>query len=618
MAPNSKAGTKRPANAFRNAAYEQIDAAANRQFGENGMAEFTNAGIGSDVLALSQMVRGGEPTALVNQIVKRGSTSEVADLTVLLFATRNARGGKGERDLSYGMFLTLAKAFPETSARLLPLFPHYGYWKDLFNLMAEKNGLDESLTKAALGLIKDQFVRDLTALEEYEKKEKQTFDEQELKKLRRKGPSISLLAKWLPRENTSLDKETNFVSFFVPLMWPTNENGKSAGESTGGTWESSNKKLYRKTVAELSAYLALPEVLLAAHREDEIQFNKVASKATMRLRKVFLNEDSNGKPRSEDPKRIRLAERFEMYVAEKGLKGRQLDPHEIVRIILNKYHISAAEEKVLDSQWKDLWRGVAEQAEAASGDAEFNPTRMVPMADVSGSMSGVPMEVSIALSIGLSEITHDAFKNLVMTFSRQPQWHRLNPEDTIVGKVRSLQRAHWEMNTNFEAAYDLILETAEAANLSREDMPTLVVFSDMQFDCAVGRRTLMTTMHEHLRAKVEVVGKRLGWEDTDPAPIVYWNLRNTGGHPVDKDTEGAVLLAGFSPSLLKLILNGEALAEQTVEVVEADGTVTTKKVQATPEEILRKMLDDKIYDPVREVLAESKEGALREYELLGN
>merc|ERR1712224_867400 len=102
-------------------------------------------------------------------------------------------------------------------------------------------------------------------------------------------------------------------------------------------------------------------------------------------------------------------------------------------------------------------------------------------------------------------------------------------------------------------------------------------------------------------------------------PIVYWNLRNTGGgHPVEKDTEGAVLLSGFSPSMLKMVMNGDALEDKEVEVVvqAADGTTTvvrTEKVRITPSEVLRKALDDTLYDPVRVILLESKEGILANY-----
>jgi hypothetical protein len=38
-----------------------------------------------------------------------------------------------------------------------------------------------------------------------------------------------------------------------------------------------------------------------------------------------------------------------------------------------------------------------------------------------------------------------------------------------------------------------------------------------------------------------------------------------------------------------------------------------EKLRVTPEEILKKMLDDSLYDPVQKVLGESREGALLEY-----
>jgi hypothetical protein len=66
-----------------------------------------------------------------------------------------------------------------------------------------------------------------------------------------------------------------------------------------------------------------------------------------------------------------------------------------------------------------------------------------------------------------------------------------------------------------------------------------------------------------------------------------------------------VLLSGFSPSLLKLVMTGNALEEVEVEVVDVDGNVTTEKVRVTPESILRKMLDDELYDPVRRIMATS-------------
>merc|ERR1712224_316472 len=313
---------------------------------------------------------------------------------------------------------------------------------------------------------------------------------------------------------------------------------------------------------------------------------------------------------------------------KKGAKGGQLMPHEIVQEI-QKGQVSPTREKVLDAQWKSLWKNVVDQVQAKAKEEgiEFDPTRMVPLSDVSGSMHGIPMVVSIALGIGISEITHSAFKDMVITFESTPRWHKLNSGDSIVKKVQSLARAPWGGSTNFEGAYDLILDICLQHRLKREDVPALIVFSDMQFNQASGhypyggrsrwggrsRGYSTTTMHNTIASKFAKTANTLGWDDAEPTPIVYWNLRNTGGHPVEKGTEGAVLLSGFSPSL-KMVMNGEALKEEEVEIVEVDDTIRKEKIRITPEEVLRKMLDDSLYDPVREILSCSGEGTLRNYE----
>jgi hypothetical protein len=60
------------------------------------------------------------------------------------------------------------------------------------------------------------------------------------------------------------------------------------------------------------------------------------------------------------------------------------------------------------------------------------------------------------------------------------------------------------------------------------------------------------------------------------------------------------MLSGFSPALLKAVLEGGEL----------EGLV---KAKPTPYETLRKVLDDARYHPVRELLSGSSEGALAAY-----
>lgn len=586
------------------------------QLGENGCLEYTDSGIGSDLLALSQLVRGGDVSRLAEDILERGNANEIVQLLVLNFVIRNTRGGKGEKKLAYDLFLLVLRYYPDTASALIPMFVHYGYWKDLLLMM--EIALDhpnyEVLKAASFDLIGHQWQKDVAAVGDYENKLKAATlagDEVLMDELKKSGPNISLLAKWLPREGKALDKKICFVENFAKQVYP----GPSSSSGGEDSWKSVAKRKYRKQLTKLTSFLALPEVLLAAHRADEIEIARVASKATKILTRAFLYETKGGTLRpEEDAKRIRLREMFLDVIVEKGLKGGQVAPHEIVATIMKNQNISTGMEMSLEAQWKNLWAGVVKdvKAKAAEEGLDFDPTKMVPISDVSGSMSGTPMEVAIALGIGISEITHEAFRNMVMTFSERPEWFRFEEGDTIVDKVRKLQRAPWGMNTDFAKAYDLVLKVCEDNKLGREDMPCLIVFSDMQFDQAcTGSRN---TMFDHIRSRVKTVAEKLGWEDSEPSPIVFWNLRNTGGHPVGKDTEGTVLLSGFSPSLLKLVMNDEALKEEEVEVVQKDGTVVTEKVRVTPEQVLQKMLADSMYDPIRKILGSSREGALVDYE----
>ena len=612
------AASKRSASsAFRDAVDED---AHSMQLGENGMPEYTNLGVGSKVLAISQMVRGGDPSSLVEEILANdASVQDIVDLIVLTFVTRNTRGGKGEKDLSYKIFLRVWNKFPNTAKALLSLFPHYGYYKDMLRLMdlAKEDASVKGLDNAALELMSVQLKKDLASLTEYNYTEfaMDNHDSSEKRRL----PKISLLAKWLPREGSHFDKKLSFVDRFAAVIWPS----ISGTDTSADSWESSSKSKYRKIVSELTFYLELPEVLLSAQREDEINFGKVASKATLLLTKTFLNEDKNGAKRSNDPKRVRMAEIFIDHMLSKGLKGSQLMPHEIVRKIMYNSNITRTEELVLDAQWKDLWKNVVAEvkAKAQADGVDFDPTRMVPLSDVSSSMNGVPMEVSSALGIGISEITHEAFQNMVITFQTAPQWHQLVPTDSIMKKVRSLASAPWGGSTNFLGAFELILDVCKKHRLSRDDMPSLIVFSDMQFNQAEygysysynQRSGEMKAVLDEIKAKVADVAASCGWSDAEPTPIVFWNLRNTDSHPVNKSAEGAVLLSGFSPSLLKLVMNGEALREEEVEVVQRDGTVKTEKIRVSPEQVLRKMLEDSMYDPVRAILSSSTKGALLEF-----
>merc|ERR1740123_1241988 len=218
-------------------------------------------------------------------------------------------------------------------------------------------------------------------------------------------------------------------------------------------------------------------------------------------------------------------------------------------------------------------------------------------------MYGTPMNVAIALGLLVSEIASPAYRNRCLTFSEEPTWVEFNPSMSLDEKVNKMKEAPWGQNTNFEAAMDKILKVAIKAKLSPENIPDLIVFSDMQFDQARATHDDLynqnhanndswETHHERIvrtfkEAGVKVCGKE--W----PAPhIVYWNLRgNTSGFPAQADTPGVTMLSGYSPSLMKLLLNGEPIEEEEDEIME-DGGIVRKKARKDPYLAVRKALDN--------------------------
>ena len=72
---------------------------------------------------------------------------------------------------------------------------------------------------------------------------------------------------------------------------------------------------------------------------------------------------------------------------------------------------------------------------------------VVPLVDVSGSMSGTPMEVAIALGILVSEITSPSYANRCMTFSARPEWVEIDPSMSLEEKVNQVQSSHYYLHS---------------------------------------------------------------------------------------------------------------------------------------------------------------------------
>ncbi|KAH8049971.1 DUF814-containing protein [Aureococcus anophagefferens] len=250
--------------------------------------------------------------------------------------------------------------------------------------------------------------------------------------------------------------------------------------------------------------------------------------------------------------------------------------------------------------------------EALKGGALEGPKRratVVALVDVSGSMGHAHgRRVALGLLVSRRGARLDRF----LTFESEPRWHALDATASPVEKMRAARAAPWGGSTSFAKALDRVLDACVEHKLAPEEIPDLIVFSDMQFDQAEGyggRDAPWTTWHERFVKKFADAGLRVRGARWDAPAITYWNLRGDtrGGFLAEHDKPGVRLLSGFSPALLKLVLGGEE--EEDVVVVNADGTASVVKAKPTPYATLRRALDDGRYDAVRTALAGLESGA---------
>ena len=115
-------------------------------------------------------------------------------------------------------------------------------------------------------------------------------------------------------------------------------------------------------------------------------------------------------------------------------------PHELVYKVLGE--CSKLEEMEVEAQWRDLVADVRESG--ALGQC-------LAVADVSGSMSGTPMNVAIALSLLVSEVAEGPWQGKICTFSKDPKFVTIpsGPTTTLSSRARATEDLDWGMNTDF-------------------------------------------------------------------------------------------------------------------------------------------------------------------------
>ena len=177
--------------------------------------------------------------------------------------------------------------------------------------------------------------------------------------------------------------------------------------------------------------------------------------------------------------------------------------------------------------------------------------------DTSGSMTGLPMQVAMSLTLYIAERNKsELWRNFCIPFSSKAEFIEIKG-NSVLERLKSIFTGDCS-NTNLQAVFDLILDRAKSAGIKNEDMPkVLLIMSDMEFDAT----KFSCTNYERIKQKYAEKGYTL-------PKLVWWNIESRNDQvPITVSDEGNLLLSGCSPAIMKIAFSGEYNIREIVDKI---------------------------------------------------
>ena len=431
-----------------------------------------------------------------------------------LFYLRDCRQGQGERRYFRVAYNWLCKNDSNKAGCLAPYVSEYGRWDDLIYAT-----YDTPVWDITVAILESQLKLDMEC----------------------KTPS--LLGKWMPSENASS----------IVTKTAATKIRKSLGLTS---------REYRKMLSLLRKKINIIERLMSENRWDEIEFDKIPSKAGLIYRNAFARRDL-------------IAQKYkEFAMSEKTtVNAKTLYPYEVVNKALcngeygyrygyyNHFKdMSNVERAMINKYWENL-------------PDYFNGSdnNMLCVVDTSGSMecsynhSVRPIDVAISLGIYAGERAGGPFKNHFVTFSTDPKLMTIKGVD-FVDKVRRIYDNCIVESTNLTKVFDLFYDMVVSGRAKVEDLPnSIVIISDMEIDSGCRNRF---SGYGSYSAVSEMEQVRAKWDTAGiPMPhLVYWNVEARNDTILDLSADVSYV-SGFSPTVFKQVITGKTGIDLMLETL---------------------------------------------------
>lgn len=325
----------------------------------------------------------------------------------------------------------------------------------------------------------------------------------------KKGKEVSLLAKWLPSENASSDSSKRSARMLAKKL-----NLKPSQ--------------YRKKLSSLRKHIKLLEQKMSEKKWEEVNYEKVPSQALRKHVKAFRRNDE---------------EKFEAYLEavknkEKKIKTSTLFTYEVFDLIKH-------DEETANVLWDNL--------------PDYCEHDALVVADVSGSMCGRPISISVSLALYFAERNKGLMKGCFMTFSDQPELIEVIGK-TLSQRLNMIENAAWGFSTNLEAVFDVILTSAKKSG--NKEIPRVVyIISDMEFNqCVRADKTIF----ENAKERFEEEGLEL-------PHVVFWNVNSLQNQvPATKFDKNVTLISGASQSTFRYAVEGKTPEQSMMDILSSE------------------------------------------------
>jgi hypothetical protein len=423
----------------------------------------------------------------------------------LMAHTRDIVHGYGERDLAYMQLFEWARVDVPLAKHALELFVNssngngnIGSWKDVKSFFAYMrrviNVRDDrdmqaytEMTDFMVGMVNARLAADVLAFYSDDNENENDDDHDPTNS---KCESVSLVSKWIPREN----KSKKYGNLYERLACDYYKMWLPKDKSNNTSYDKAVIKCkihYRKLISFFNRYLDTPQIKMCEQNWANIDFDRVGRRAQKLQNAAFLNlnvdKQHNQASQNKDHDRETCADKYKTWKCnmlnyKRGISSNLV--HHVTDIQYGLYH--------LESDKNAEWRAYLTQLETAN---TTNLKYMIPvLTGTSFRTVGLALAVAEKSVIGKKLITTTAINS-----KTRNDIEMYNLEDSFVKNVKNLRpyKSDNKDNNNDKDKLDIylslivVLQTMIDSGITPKQFKeypqlTVVIFADRETDVSIG------------------------------------------------------------------------------------------------------------------------------------